>query len=125
MQESIEKTDILTALSTDHSPILFSLSKNTGISRGKGLWKFNSSLCHKPDFITELKNYLKVICNKMSAEQITDEQLCWEYIKYGISKFSIRFSKEKAKKTRAETFTLENKLKELEQTPIEFLIATI
>ena len=106
MQESIKKTDILTTQSTDHSPIFFSLSKNTGISRGKGLWKFNNSLCHKPNFITELKNYLKVISNKMSAAQITDEQLCWKYIKYEIRKFSIYFSKEKAKKTCAETVTL-------------------
>ena len=76
----INKMDILTALSTDHSPIFFSLSINVDISRDKGLWKFNSSLCHKPNFVTELKNYLKVICNRMSAEQITGEQLCCEYI---------------------------------------------
>ena len=37
----------------------------------------------------------------MSAEQITDEKLCWEYIKYEIRKISILFSKENAKKTRA------------------------
>ena len=51
----------------------------------------------------------------MSAEQITDEQLCWECITYEIRKFSICFSKEKAKKTRVETATSENKLKELQQ----------
>ena len=98
LQESINKTDVLTALSTDHSPIFFSLSKNIDISRGEGLWKFNNSFRHNPDFVTELKNNLKVICNGMSAEQITDEQLCWEYIKHEIRKFSIRFSKEKSKK---------------------------
>ena len=76
LQESINKTDILTALTIDHSPILFSFSKNMGISRGKALWKFNNSWCHKTDFITELKNHLKVFYNRMSAEQITDEQLC-------------------------------------------------
>ena len=38
-------------------------------------------------------------------------------MKYEIRKFSILFSKEKAKKTRAQTVTLENKLKELEQNP--------
>ena len=117
--------DILTAQSTDYSPIFFSFSKNIGISRGKGLRKFNNSLCHKPDFITELKNHLKVVYNRMSAEQITDEQLCWKYMKYEIRKFSIHFSKEKAKRTRAGTVTLENKLKDLEQTLILFLIATI
>ena len=95
LQESINKTDVLTTLSTDHSPIFFSLSKNIDISRGEGLWKFNNSFRHNPDFVTELKNNLKVICNGMSAEQITDEQLCWEYIKHEIRKFSIRFSKEK------------------------------
>ena len=61
-------------------------------TRDKGLWKFNNSLSHKPTFVTELKNHLKIICNRMSAEQITDEQLCWEYIKYEIRNFSIRFS---------------------------------
>ena len=52
----------------------------------------------------------------MSAEQITDEQLCWEYIKYEIRKFYILFSKQNAKKeTCSEIVTLENKLKQLEQ----------
>ena len=53
----------------------------------------------------------------MSAEQIIDEQLCSEYMKYEIRKFYICFSKEKAKKARADTVTLENKLKELEGNP--------
>ena len=107
--------DILTTQSTDHFPIFFSLPKNIGVSRGKGFWEFNNYLCHRPDFITELKIHLKVISKKTSAEQITDEKLCWEYIKYEIKNFSIHFSKEKAKKTLAETVSLENKLKVLEQ----------
>ena len=74
------------------------MCKNIDISRGKGLWKFNNSLFQKPDFITELKNHLKVTCNRMSAEKITNEQLCWEYIKCEVRKFSIRFSKGKPKK---------------------------
>ena len=36
LQESINKTDILAALSTDHLPMFFSLSKNIDILRGKG-----------------------------------------------------------------------------------------
>ena len=38
----------------------------------------------------------------MSVEQITDQNLCWEYTKYEIRKFFILFSKENAKKARAE-----------------------
>ena len=36
LQEFTKKTDILTVLSTDHSPIFFSLSKNIGILRDEG-----------------------------------------------------------------------------------------
>ena len=99
-QESINKTNILTALETDHSPRFFSLSKNINILTGKVLRKFNNPLRHKLDFVPELKNYLKVTYNKMSAEKITDEQLCWEYIKYEIRKLSIHFSNKSTKKRR-------------------------
>ena len=64
LEESIYKMDILTTLSTDHSSV-FPLSRNIEISRGKGLWKFNNCLCHKLNFVTELKNNLKVICNRI------------------------------------------------------------
>ena len=63
-----------------------------------------NSLCHKPDFITELKNDLEVVCNRMSAEKIHDEQLCWENDE--TRKLPIHFSKEKAKnKARAKILT--------------------
>ena len=48
----------------------------------------------------------------MSSGDIKDEQLCWEYIKYEIRKFSIRFSKE-YQKTRGDIVTFENKVTEL------------
>ena len=99
-------------LTTTFFTILLSLSENIDISRGKGLWKFDNSLCHKPDFATEFKNNFKVICNRMSSGDIKDEQLCWEYIKYEIRKFSIRFSKE-YQKTRGDIVTFENKVTEL------------
>ena len=49
-------TDILTPISTDHSPVLFSLSKEKICLRGKGFWKFNSSLTEYQDYIIETKN---------------------------------------------------------------------
>ena len=44
LQESINKMDILTTLSADHSPIFFTLSKNIDTSRGKGLFNNNENL---------------------------------------------------------------------------------
>ena len=43
-QEFVSTADILTPILTDHCPALFSLSKKKGNIRGKGFWKFNSSL---------------------------------------------------------------------------------
>ena len=51
LKESINKMDILTTLSTNHSPIFFSLPKNIDISRSEGLWKFNNTLCQHFDSI--------------------------------------------------------------------------
>ena len=43
-KEFLTMAEILAPISTDHSPVLFSLSKEKGYFRGKGIWKFNSSL---------------------------------------------------------------------------------
>ena len=44
LQEPVDKTDVLAASSTDHSPLLFSLDLCKDENRGKRLWKFNNSL---------------------------------------------------------------------------------
>ena len=75
LQESIKKTDILTSVSTDHSPIFFSFSKNPETPRGNGLRKFDNSLCTNVDYTTKLKNYLKLIQKTILNENITDEQM--------------------------------------------------
>ena len=43
-QEFVTMTEILTPVSTNHSPVLFPLSKGKSKSRGKGFRKFNTSL---------------------------------------------------------------------------------
>ena len=87
-------------MSTDHSPIFFSFSKNPETPRGKGLWKFSNSLYSHIDYTTKLKNYIKLIQRTILKENITDEQMIWGYIKYETRKFSISFSKEYAKDKR-------------------------
>ena len=101
-------------MSTDHSPVFFSFSKNTETPRENDLWKLNNSLCSHIDYTTKLKNHIKLIQKTILKENITDEQMIWEYIKYEIRKFSVSFSKQHAKDKQSKTFTLERKLKELE-----------
>ena len=51
LQNFVAITDIMTPISTDRSPVLFSLSKEKSCFRGKGSWKFNSSLTKGQDYI--------------------------------------------------------------------------
>ena len=98
-------------MSTDHSPIFLSFSKNPEKPRENGLRKFNNSLCCNIDYTTKLKNHLKLIQKTILKENIADEQMIWEYTKYEIRKFSISFFKRYAKDKQTKTFILEKKLK--------------
>ena len=49
LQEFVTMTEILTPISTDNSPVLFSLSKEKTTIRGKGFWKFNNFLTKNHD----------------------------------------------------------------------------
>ena len=89
---------------------------NKDKNRGKGLWKFNNSLTANDEFVDKMKIYIKDILENMDKENIIDEQLRWEFLKYEIRKFSIIFSKNLAKIKKIETSSLESKLKLLETT---------
>ena len=116
IQENVKDSDILAAFSTDHSPVIFSLLLNKDKNRGKGLWKFNNSLTANDEFVDKMKIYIKDILENMDKENIIDEQLRWEFLKYEIRKFSIIFSKSLAKIKKIETSSFESKLKLLETT---------
>ena len=56
-----------------------------------------------------LKNHLKLIQETIVKENITDEQMIWEYMKYDKRILSISFSKQYAKDKRTKTFILGKK----------------
>ena len=115
LQESIHLTDILPAFSTDHSPVLISLKKSQDITLGKGFWKFNGSLVQDEDYVSQMKEYISQIKGELEGTQNTfNDQFKWEFLKYEIRKFTINFSKLKARKKRENKVALENKLKYLE-----------
>ena len=56
-----------------------------------------NSLCSNFNYTTKVKNHIKLIQKTILIENITDEKIIWEYIKYEIRKFSISFSNQYAK----------------------------
>ena len=97
LQESIPKVDILASLSSDHSPILISLKFNDEIKKGPNYWKFNTSLLRDENFCSEMNNK---ISNWQTEFYTLAPQLRWELIKYEIRKFSMKYSKNRAKAAR-------------------------
>ena len=86
---------------------MFSLFSKSEGTRGKGLWKHNNSLCEKSTYINSMKKHITSALEKLKNENITDEQIVWEYLKYEIRKFF----KEAVRSKKIESSALETKLK--------------
>ena len=113
IQEFILDTDIIPAISSDHSPILISFSKEKQHSKSSGFWKFNNSLLSDNIFKKKLKQHIQNI--ESDNELSNDPQIKWEFLKYQIRKFTIRFSKTRAKEEPKQRDELETTLKSLEK----------
>ena len=116
LQESVKKTEILNALSSDHSPVFCSFVNNGIFARGSGIWKFNNSLLLNTEFIKKLKTHIKTVTSNLEENSYFSDHSKWEFLKYGICKFSISFSKNFAKKERIKQTNLKNRIKTLDQS---------
>ena len=105
MQICVKNTDVLAALLTDHSPITFSYFKNE--ERGRGFWKFNNSLIENEEYVHQMKKFISDTFNELFNENILDDQVKLEYLKYNIRKYTINFSEKLAKDTNKKIADLE------------------
>ena len=115
LQESVKKTEILNALSSDHSPVFCSFVNNDIFARGSGVWKFNNSLLLNTEFVKKLKTHIKTVKSNLQENSYFSDHSKWEFLKYEIRKFSISFSKNLAKTERIIQTNLENRIKTVEQ----------
>ena len=77
---------------------------NQDDTRRKSLWKFNNSLALNSDFVDKMKAHIVSTQKNLDKENIRDDQARWEYLKYEIRKFSIKFSKLLSKNTKTQIF---------------------
>ena len=91
----LESFKILPGLHSDHSILKIKLV-NSNPTRGKGIWKFNNSLLHDINYVTEIK---KIILNcEIEYKNLQDRGLAWEMTKMEIRSFSVPFCVKKGKK---------------------------
>ena len=67
------------------------------------------------EFVHQMKKFISDTLNELFSENILDDQVKWEYLKYNIRKYTINFSKKLAKSTNKKIVDLETKLKHFEK----------
>ena len=110
LQPNVKKSDINTAIATDHSPVSMSLCLDVLTQKGAGFWKFNSSLIKDALYKTGLIDLIRTFITNTSLE---NKQVKWELLKYEVKKFTIAYSKKAAKQKRMQKDILEKKLESL------------
>ena len=85
----VDDSDILPSIQSDHSRILLSLKNGNEAKKGRGFWKFNSSLLHDANYVNELKNIISRTAERHSNN--TDPASLWELIKMEIRSFTIPY----------------------------------
>ena len=113
LQEYIKKSDVLNALSTDHSPVFCPISKRNEFNKvkDKSLWKFSNSLISNTDFAEQIKQLIENIKQQQLPESEQTDQIRWELLKYEIRKFAIPYSKKISQNAERSQWELEKKFK--------------
>ena len=110
LQENIQKIDTLPGIQNDHSPVLVQLRNLYEEKYGLSYWKFNNSLLSDTEHVEAMSSELLTILNKQHDEE-SDLRKLWEFIKYNVRKFSIQYSRAKAKCMRERRQDLEKRVR--------------
>ena len=110
LQGNICETDFQGAFCTDYTPITISPKPINNLPRGRSLWKFNNSLLQNHEYLRKMKTVIVETEQQLDREQIKDNQVRWEYLKFKIRDQTIAFSKGLSANNRKGIFSLERKL---------------
>ena len=112
LQQNVKNIEIVPGLESDHSAVSLILHDDNW-KRGPGYWKFNESLLYDETYLATLTNNIKTWINSYSGG---DKIAMWEYIKYKIREYTVRYSKDKNKNRKSKVKDLEETVKHLENT---------
>ena len=106
---NILETDIKPSIKTDHSLITLTFTEtNQNSARGRGLWKFNSSLLSDIDYVHYLIGMIDM--QKENFKDITNPSLKWELVKFKLRDATIKYSKTQANLKKEYEENLNNNL---------------
>lgn len=111
LMNDLNNCDILPGLHSDHSIIQAQFGNNE-LKRGKGIWKFNTSLLYDSNYVSKVKNIISEC--KSEYSDLEDKGLAWEMCKLKIRSFSVPYCIKKSKDKKKFKLDLENQLKQLQ-----------
>ena len=113
MLYDLQDVDIAPGIKSDRSIIKIRFKTKGEKERGKGFWKFNSSLLKDADYIKRVNNVINE--SKIKYNDMYDKCLLWDVIKCEIRAVTISYGTWKAKQLRIKENTLHKRLYDLEQ----------
>ena len=112
LNDLTDKCKIVYAPESDHSAILLHIkSVELRQEKGPGFWKFNQSLLQDETYVSELRTEIENFKQKYS--DVDDLGLRWDLIKMEIRGFTVKYSKNKARKIRSTEASLQNQINAL------------
>lgn len=117
----VQKVDIDTSYRSDHSPVYLTLQFYNQ-SKGKGTWKFNNSLLHDKNYVTEIKKCIYETVNQYSIPGVEEDlelsvnpHIFWEMLKCMIRGKTISYSSYLKKESNKFEIQLEEQLLSLQK----------
>ncbi len=109
---TVSKCDILPGSHSDHSLLLVDFGQGDNTSRGRGLWKFNSTLLKDPVYVKNIKALLQSSRKKHSD---LNNGLKWEMIKHDVRAYTKPYSTKKKHEREYLKKQLEERVIKLEE----------
>jgi len=100
LAQNVKEIDIIPSILADHKMIhvMFDFDSLAEKRSGFNYWKLNNSLIGNEQFQKDVKNIIKESYSKANASKMFGKH--WEFMKYSVRKYAIRFGKELAKARR-------------------------
>ena len=112
MATDIECVKNLPAFRSDHGAVKIKLQLNPDQKRGPGLWKLNTSLLEKSEFVNKINSTIEKALVKATSEEY-DKCMKWEFVKSVTVRECQRLSKERANKFRMDFEKIQQSLEKL------------
>ena len=103
----------LVLIHADHFPVKLKLRTDLVDNRGRGYWKFNSSLLENNQFVFDMKNKINEISS--TFQDFDDPRVNWEYLKFKMRQFSRSTAKQLSKSRKEAREKLESKIENFEK----------